>query len=72
MPNERQDLSDALMELWKHYPQWRFGQLVSNVATWAGDNVPGEIGDVSDQELLNAAREHLEKLQSGGPRRAAV
>jgi hypothetical protein len=72
MPNERQDLSEALMELWKHYPQWRFGQLVSNVAAWAGEDVPGAIGDVSDQDLLRAAREHLKKLQSDGPRRAAI
>jgi hypothetical protein len=72
MPTDQHDLFRALQEIWQHYPQWRFGQLVSNVAAWAAEAAPGEIGDVSDQDLLHAAQEHLAKLQSNGPRRAAV
>jgi hypothetical protein len=72
MPTEQEDLFHALQELWQHYPQWRFGQLISNVAAWAGEEAPGEIGDVSNEDLIQAVQEHLTKLRSGGPRRAAV
>lgn len=47
------------MEVWELYPEWRFGQLVANVAGWAGEEAPADIWDVSDQELAKAAREHL-------------
>jgi len=37
---------------------WRFGQLIANVAGWADQ----EIWDVEDQQLLAAARLHLAQL----------
>lgn len=57
--NEQQqaELAKALGELQKRYPQWRLGQLVANVAGWADR----EVWDVEDEQLLAAAREHLEQ-----------
>jgi len=48
----------GILELWHRYPHWRFGQLVANVAGWADQ----EIWDVEDEQLLAAARLHLQQL----------
>jgi hypothetical protein len=53
------DLLAVLAQLSQRYPQWRFGQLVANVAGWADQ----EIWDVEDKQLLEAARQHLEQLE---------
>jgi len=55
---DREELFDALAELRRHYPAWRLGQLISNVAGWADQNV----WDVDDDELRAAAEEHLRGL----------
>lgn len=52
---DRAELLRALAELGHRYPNWRFGQLVSNVAGWADVDV----WDVEDAQLLAAARMHL-------------
>jgi hypothetical protein len=55
--NERkqQELLELLSELRRHYPDWRLGQLIANVADWTGKNV----WDAEDDQLLTAAEEHL-------------
>jgi hypothetical protein len=53
----RAALHQALSDLWNRYPDWRFGQLVSNVAGWAD----ADIWDVEDDPLLAALRSHLEE-----------
>jgi hypothetical protein len=57
---DRSELLAAIAELCQHYPDWRFGQLVANVAGWADQ----EIWDVEDVQLLQAARLHLRQLAS--------
>lgn len=52
---ERTEIFSALAELSRRYPHWRVGQLVANVAGWAG----AEIWDAEDGQLLASAREHL-------------
>jgi len=58
MTSPHADLLATVAELCKKYPDWRFGQLVANVAGWADQ----EIWDVEDEQLLEAARLHLEQL----------
>ena len=53
----RTDLMAAITELSQRYPDWRFGQLISNLAGWTDQ----EIWDVEDQQLLEAARLHLQQ-----------
>lgn len=74
MPDQTQELLTALGRLQQRYPHWRFGQLVSNVAAWAGTDRPGEVGEISDQDLLRAAQEHLARVDDRreGPQRAAI
>jgi hypothetical protein len=70
MNASNQTLWNALLEVWAFYPQMRFGQLVCAVASWAGESEPGNVYDVSDDDLIRAAREHVRKKraeQSQGP-----
>ncbi len=56
--SNRSELLRALAELCDRYPQWRFGQLVSNIAGWTDVDV----WDVEDEQLLVAAKAHLDHL----------
>jgi hypothetical protein len=58
----RADLFAVLGELSRCDPEWRLGQLIANVAGWADQ----EIWDVEDQQLLDAARLHLEQRTERG------
>lgn len=55
---ERAELLATIAELSQRYPDWRLGQLVANVAGWADQ----EIWDIEDEQLLEAARMHLQQL----------
>jgi hypothetical protein len=54
----RADLLATIAQLCQLYPEWRFGQLVANIAGWADQ----EIWDVEDEQLLEAARLHLKQF----------
>lgn len=60
---DERELFDALIAVWKHYPQWRFGQLVCNVAGWIDDE-PSNVWDVGDRALLAAAKDHLKQIKT--------
>jgi hypothetical protein len=63
MKQARQELLEVLSQLGELFPEWRFGQLVANVATAArGPQVEG-IWDSEDEELLAAARRLVERNQ---------
>jgi hypothetical protein len=55
---DRSALFQALAELCRRYPNWRFGQLVSNVSGWAD----ADPWDIEDDQLLAAARAHLDQI----------
>jgi hypothetical protein len=59
----RAELLAVLAQLGERYPGWRFGQLVANVTGWADQ----EIWDIEDEQLLAAARLHLEQPTTPGP-----
>ena len=56
----RTDLLEAIAELSQRYPEWRFGQLIANVADWADQGV----WDVENDQLFSAAKAHL--MQASG------
>ena len=60
MNAERHELLAAFAALMERYPQWRFGQLLANVAGWADQDV----WEVEDETLLTAARVHLQEAAS--------
>ena len=51
----REELLQAIAELSELFPDWRFGQLVANVATAARGPQIESIWDSEDDELLAAA-----------------
>jgi hypothetical protein len=67
MKTTREDLLEVLGELGELFPDWRFGQLVANVATAARGPEAEGIWDSEDEELLAAARRLVERNQDRMP-----
>jgi hypothetical protein len=58
---ERRELIDLLIEMSEIYPDWRFGQLIINLANMAN----AETWDAEDTQLIEAARSHLQQRGAG-------
>jgi hypothetical protein len=54
--SERAKLLAAAAELSERYPNWRFGQLLANIAGWADV----DLWEAEDSQLIAAATAHLE------------
>jgi hypothetical protein len=54
--SKRDELVDAIAELRRMFPRFRFAQLVLAVADSAGASEHGEVYEVEDDALLEAAR----------------
>jgi len=65
MSSTQKRISAALDALRKLYPDWRFGQLVANVATWTKGPDAQAVWDVDDESFLKAAEEHLRSSSRG-------
>ena len=61
-PAVRQELLRVLDDLGEHMPDVRFGQLLANLSYMAKSFTSEAIWDVLDEELLEAAKTHLEEL----------
>ena len=57
--SDDQELFELLKAMRAQYPDWCFGQLVCNLATWARGAQASSVWDVEDSELLRVAREHI-------------
>jgi len=58
------ELLQTLIKLRSVFPDWRFGQLVANVATAAGATDSSAIWDIEDERLLAAARRLIENNEA--------
>ena len=56
------DLINALNKLKELHPNWRFGQLVENVSVWAKGPIKGATWEVTDEEWIYAAKNHIKKM----------
>jgi hypothetical protein len=65
----RQEVLQILEELSEAAPEVRLGQLIANLSYAARGLSTESIWDMEDEELLTAARKHLEQWQA---RRGAV
>jgi len=59
MTQTREETLEALPEMSRRHPNWRFGQMVSNISLWAGNADQQGIWDVEDEQFLAALRKHL-------------
>jgi hypothetical protein len=62
--NQRRELLQLLSELSEVAPEVRFGQLIANLSYLSRGLSAESIWDVEDEELLKAAREHLEQWRN--------
>ncbi len=60
---EREDLLRALGELSAAFPDWRFGQMIANLAVVARGATTESIWDVEDDELIAAIHRQLARRQ---------
>ncbi|HYT94552.1 MAG TPA: hypothetical protein VEL76_37905 [Gemmataceae bacterium] len=60
----RQEVLRLLAELSELAPEVRLGQLLVNLSYLARGLVKGAVWDMEDEELLQAARKHLEQWRS--------
>ncbi|HWY88240.1 MAG TPA: hypothetical protein VNX28_16130 [Gemmataceae bacterium] len=60
----RQEILDVLAELSETVPEVRLGQLMANLSYLARGLTKEAIWDMEDEELLEAARIHLELWRS--------
>ncbi len=56
----RDELLRVLSEFGDHAPGLRFGQLIAKLAFLARSSGPSDVYYVEDEELLEAARSHLQ------------
>ena len=59
----KQDVLQVLSELVAHCPDVRFGQLIVNLSCIARGPTPEAVWDMEDDELLAAAKSHLEDYE---------
>lgn len=59
----RSELLKVLAELSDVHPEWRLGQMLSNLVMAAGRTDAGAIWDLEDDEVLAAGRRLLERHQ---------
>lgn len=60
----RKEVLQAMGELWERYPDWRIGQMVANVATWALGPHVESVWDVEDALFLKTIQDHLSRHAS--------
>ena len=60
----RQEVLQVLAELSEVCPEVRFGQLIANLSYLARGLSNESIWDMEDEELLEAARKHLEQWRA--------
>jgi hypothetical protein len=63
-PVQKYEVLLALKEVSEAFPEWRFGQMIANLAVVARGAVPEAVWDMEDEELLKAARWQLEQRKS--------
>jgi hypothetical protein len=61
-PEARRQLLQVLDDLGEYRPEVRFGQLLANLSYMAKGYTAEAIWDVGDEELLEAAKIHLEEF----------
>jgi hypothetical protein len=64
----RDQLLQNLIELSTLAPEYRFGQMICDLAHMTGNDSPSAAWDVEDAELLKAAEQHIEhwkKIRQG-------
>jgi hypothetical protein len=70
----RRELLQVIAEISEFVPEVRLGQLVANLCMLADSPYNGSVWDTEDEEMLAAARKHLERWRArqNAPTPAAV
>lgn len=57
----RVEVVEAIERLWDRYPEWRLGQLITNVAIFSrGEEGKDQVWEVENDEIITVIHRHLE------------
>ena len=59
--NRIEPFAKEIAELWKNVPDWRFGQLMSNLLGYAQQKTNRDIFFIEDEEMLSILKSFFEK-----------
>ena len=60
-PHRITEVLEEIEQLWRLHPDWRLGQLISNLTAWS-DPIEGSVYDIEDETLVEEAHRHLSHL----------
>lgn len=60
-PNRIDAFLKKLGEYWKHVPDWRFGQLIDNIMSYAENDWPEKLFFIEDEQFEYYTKEFFEK-----------
>ena len=66
MKENKEGLMAAFEKIIDAHPDWRIGQMITNVALWARGPEVGGIWDMEDAEFVQTVNQHVDKLTSRG------
>lgn len=58
MATTRREALEAVERLWDRYPEMRFGQIMANIAIFAGRE-PDDAYDLENEEIVEAVFRHI-------------
>ncbi len=58
-PNRISAVLGSLESIWRSHPDWRLGQLIANIATWAEQDV----WNIEEDALTAEIERHLKQTQ---------
>jgi hypothetical protein len=61
MTDPFEELIEQLRRLHQTYPDWRIGQLVTNVAVWCKGPTASGVWDIENSEFVEMIRRHLSR-----------
>ncbi|HXE55832.1 MAG TPA: hypothetical protein VN541_22600 [Tepidisphaeraceae bacterium] len=70
-PKQQERLAAVMEGFGRIYPDWRIGQIISNVAFWARGPGSEAAWDIEDEEFLAAAEAHLAQRTASASSAAA-
>ena len=53
---------EQIERLWRAHPDWRLGQLISNLAAWS-DPTQSSVWEIEDDVLVTEIQRHLAQIE---------
>ncbi len=58
-PNRITEVLEQIEKIWRLHPDWRLGQLLSNLAAWNNPTAREAVWDIEDDVLITEIQKHI-------------